>query len=270
VSREETAEQQITTFAGGPMRDFYLAASDRYQVTSQTVGEVTVNSYAPAEYMLGSATALGYAINAIESYSNHFASYSFTELDIVTTPTLALGIEYPGIIANRLAIYGTGDSSSGTPNQILLESTTAHEVGHQWFYSLVGNDQLDEPWLDESLTQYATYLYFFDQYGQAGAQGFHQSLTGRWSNEDNADVPIGLPVSAYSGPEYGAIIYGRGPLFFEALAQTMGEEAFTTFLRDYTSIHKWGIATSDSLKEIAEAYCNCDLTPLFTEWVYEK
>jgi hypothetical protein len=268
VAREKTADTQTITFAGGPMRDFYLAASDRYQVTSQTIGEITVNSYAPAEYAQGSTAAVSYALNAIESYSSHFAPYPYTELDIVTTPTLALGIEYPGIIADRLAIYDSGDSSSGLPNQVLLESTTAHEVGHQWFYSLVGNDQLDEPWLDESLTQYATYLYYLDQYGEEGAQGFYESLNGRWSRVDNAKIPIGLPVAAYSGAEYGAIVYGRGPLFFAELANSMGQENFSAFLHDYTNIHKWGIATTASLKQIAEAHCNCDLTPLFVQWVY--
>ena len=269
VAREATAEGQTITFAGGPMRDFYLAASDRYEVTSQTIGETTINSYAPADYAQGSATAISYALHALESYSRRFAPYPYTELDMVTTPTLALGIEYPGIIANRLAIYESGNNASGTPNQILLESTTAHEVGHQWFYGLVGNDQLDEPWLDEALTQYATYLYYEDQYGENGAQGFYQSLTGRWGTVDNADIPIGLPVADYSGAEYGAIIYGRGPLFFVELATRMGEENFASFLHDYTNIHKWGIATTDSLKQMAEAHCNCDLTSLFTEWVYE-
>lgn len=269
VESAETAEIQTRTFAGGPMRDFYMAASSRYEVTSQTIGEITINSYAPAAYAQGSTMALGYASNAIESFSNRFAPYPYTELDMVTTPTFALGIEYPGIIANRLAIYGSGESTSGLPNQVLLESTTAHEVGHQWFYSLVGNDQLDEPWLDESLTQYATYLYYFDQYGEGGAEGFYQSLTGRWRNVDDADIPIGLPVAAYSGTEYGAIIYGRGPLFFAELAAQMGETNFNDFLHDYTTIHKWGIATTDSLKQMAEAHCNCDLTPLFVDWIYD-
>jgi hypothetical protein len=269
VEREETADTQTITFAGGPMRDFYLAASSRYQVASQTFGPVTINSYVPAEFSDSATATLGYAISALNSYSSRFAPYPYTELDIVTTPTLALGIEYPGIIANRLSIYAPGEAASGLPNRILLESTTAHEVGHQWFYSLVGNDQLDEPWLDEALTQYATYLYYFDQYGQNGAQGFYESLEGRWSSADNVDIPIGLPVSAYENT-YGAIIYGRGPLFFDELAKTMGQDSFDAFLRDYTEQHKWGIATSDSLKQLAEVHCSCDLTALFRDWVYNK
>jgi aminopeptidase N len=36
---------------------------------------------------------------------------------------------------------------------------TAHEVGHQWFYSLVGNDQARDPWLDEGLATWAQARY---------------------------------------------------------------------------------------------------------------
>jgi aminopeptidase N len=32
---------------------------------------------------------------------------------------------------------------------------TSHEVGHQWFYGLVGNDQGRDPWLDEGLASWA-------------------------------------------------------------------------------------------------------------------
>ena len=98
-------------------------------------------------------------------------------------------------------------------------SLIAHEVGHQWFYSTVGNDQLDEPWLDESLTQYVTYLYFLDTYGAQAAEGFRQSFVGRWDRVGMADIPIGMPAGNYDGTEYGAIVYGRGPLFFERLAE---------------------------------------------------
>jgi aminopeptidase N len=74
-------------------------------------------------------------------------------------------------------------------------------------------------------------------------------------------------VADYSGTEYSAIIYGRGALFFEALREQMGLEAFDTFMREYVSTYTWGIATPEGLKSLAETNCDCDLTPLFDEWV---
>jgi aminopeptidase N len=260
TSREVDGDTQVVTFAAGPVRDFYLAASADYEVTSRQVGETTIHFYAPPEFGDGARAGLDVAARAVEDYNVRYGLYPYTELDLVSTPTLALGIEYPGMIAITSRIL--------EPEHTYLEGTVAHEVGHQWFYNLVGSDQLDHPWLDESLTQFVTLQYFEDEYGFEGYQGFRESFTSRWQNVDNQPIPIGLPVAGYSGKEYSAIIYGRGPLFFEALKGRMGAEAFDAFLRDYTETYSWDIATPEGLKSLAETHCGCDLTELFDEWVF--
>lgn len=265
---EFNGDQGRVTFAAGPVRDFFLAASADFAVVSQTVGEVTVNSYAPADREDGARFAMETAARAIEVFSRRYAPYPYTEFDLVATPTFALGVEYPGAIAINRDIYDLGGTWNDTPLSIYLESTVAHEVGHQWFYNLVGSDQLDAPWLDESLTQYVTWQYYRDLYGESGAAGFEDSLRGRWSRVGNAPIPIGLPVSDYSGAEYSAIVYGRGPLFFDALHDEIGEEAFDAFIRDYTETYSWDIATSEGIQSLAEEHCACDLDALFAEWVH--
>ncbi len=265
---EINGDRQRVTFAAGPARDFFLAASADYEVVSQTVGEVTVNSYAPAELEDGARFAMETAIRAIEVFSGRYAPYPYTEFDIVATPTYALGVEYPGAIAITRDIYDLGGTRNDTPISIYLESTVVHEAGHQWFYNLVGNDQLDDPWLDESLVQYITWQYYLETYGESGAAGFEASLNGRWSRVNFEPIPIGLPVAEYSGTEYSAIVYGRGPFFFEALQDEIGSDAFGAFIRDYTATYSWGIATSEGLQSLAEGHCACELDELFAEWVY--
>jgi aminopeptidase N len=203
----------------------------------------------------------------MESFNSRFGTYPFTEFEIGPTPNLALGVEYPGVVVLNSRIYDPAESFGSTPSGFYLEGTTVHEVGHQWYYSVIGNDQPNEPWVDESLTQYATYLYFVDQYGESGAEGFRQSFVSRWDVLDQADIPIGLPAGDYQGSEYSAIVYGRGPLFFETLSDTMGEAIFNEFIRDYFQTYKWGISTGSGLKALAEEHCGCDLSPLFDAWV---
>ena len=86
------------------------------------------------------------------------------------------------------------ETRAGVPMSDILESTTAHEVVHQWFYNLVGNDQLDEPWLDESMTGYQTYRYYVDRYGQSAGDGYFANFAARWESVDRAEIPIGRPV----------------------------------------------------------------------------
>lgn len=268
LSSSEAGQTQTLTVASGPARDFYLVASPAYEEVSQTFGEITIHSYAPKYLKKGAEFALDVASRAIEDFSARYAPFPYTEFDIVATPTLALGIEYPGVIAITSRIYDVDRNYRGAPGSVYMESTVAHEVGHQWFYNLVGDDQLDDPWLDESLTQFATLQYYADEYGADGEQGFRESLEGRWESVGREDIPIGLPVTEYSDMEYGAIVYGRGPLFFVALKEEMGEETFDAFLKEYTETLSWGIATPEFLQSLAEKHCACDLDAIFNEWVY--
>jgi aminopeptidase N len=268
ISSSESGEMQTLQVASGPARDFYLAASPDYEEISQTFGEVIVRSYAPARDRKGAEMALDVAVRSIEDFSARYAPFPYTEFDIVSTPTLALGIEYPGIVAITSRIYDVDQEFRGAPASVYLESTVAHEVGHQWFYGLVGDDQLDDPWLDESLTQFATLQYYSDEYGPGGEAGFRNSLEARWEGVGRAEIPIGLPVAEYSGGEYGAIVYGRGPLFFIALRERMGQEIFDAFIKEYTETLSWGIATPGFLQSLAETHCACELDDLFEEWVY--
>ena len=271
LNEESDGGQQTIELAIGPARDFYLAVSPRYEVVSRTVGDTTINSYAPAEFMDGAEKAVDFAADSLRVFNERFEPYPYTELDIVSTPTLALGIEYPGIIALTLREYDPDNPiNPAIPNEVYMETTVAHEVAHQWFYNMIGNNQVQEPWLDEAVTQYATYLYYVDMYGDNAADGYKDSWNGRFERVDNELIPIGLPVSAYHGSEYSAIVYGRGPLFVEALAGEMGQETFDIFLADYVAQNQWGIATTESFRQLAEEHCNCDLEGLFADWVYDQ
>lgn len=268
VAQEEEGGMQVLTFAAGPARGFYLVASEDYTLVSGRVGQTTVNSYVLAGQEEGADLALEFASGALESYSERFGIYPYTEFDVVSTPMLALGMEYPGIVAITLSIYDPEAEVRGVPASIMMEGTVGHEVAHQWFYNMVGNDQIDEPWLDEAIVQYATGLYYLDTYGEEGYRGWRDSWYTRWDRAGRAMIPIGLPVAEYEGNEYGAIVYGRGPLFVEALATEMGQGAFDAFLRDYAQSYKWEISTGEAFRQLAEQHCQCDLTALFGEFVY--
>jgi aminopeptidase N len=270
VNYSEEEQTQTLTVADCPARDFYLTASTDYKEFSKTFGDVTIHSYALNGSEDGAQMALDVASKAIAVYSNRYTPYPYTELDVAATPTLALGIEYPGMVAIASRIYNVNADYRGTPARNYMEATVAHEVGHQWFYNLVGDDQLDEPWLDESLAQFVTLQYYIDEYGERSAEGFRASLEGRWKSVEEAKIPIGLPVAQYSPEEYGAIVYGRGALFFLALKEKMGGTVFDEFMKDYTTQLAWGIATPQFMQSLAEKHCGCDLNPLFKEWVYPQ
>jgi aminopeptidase N len=268
IDRAQHNGEQIVTYAAAPVRDFYLAASERYEVVTQQAGDVTVRSFALPEQADAAQAALSHAAGALESFGRRFGRYPYTELDLAATPMLALGIEYPGITGITTELYKEGDMG-GRPVSAVIQSTVAHEVAHQWFYNLIGSDQVDEPWLDEAMAQYATSLYLSDIGGEPAEEAYRDTWFGRWDRVDRSAKSIGLPAQAYDGGEYSAIVYGRGPLFVHELRTVMGEGQFEQFLWEYSQQFRWGIATTEDFKEVAEAACGCDLTDLFDVWVYE-
>ena len=260
LARELVGDRQELLFAAGPARDFYLTASLGYVEQSLTIDDTTLHAYAPVALSEGAWRGLEIAADALRVFERRFGPYPYRELDIVAVPVSAGGIEFPGV-------FNVADRYFGEPEGF-FETIVAHETAHQWFFGLVGNDQVTEPWLDESLTQYATLLYFEDIYGEARADAFRRYLEGNWRNASRRDLPVGLPAEAYTPRDYSAIVYGRGALFFEALAEEVGREVLDETLTDYAQTYAWRLADTAGFQAVAEARCGCDLSRLFDTWIH--
>ncbi len=250
------------TCVAGPMRDFNAVLGPDYQMEGHVVEGVTVNSVFYSGHHRGGEWALDYATEAVRLFGTHFGPYPFTELDVVETPTCAGGIEYPGLVVINSTYYETLSER--------MEWVVVHEVGHQWWYSLVGNDQVDEPWLDEALVQYSTLLYFEDRYGAALAAELLEQVFRQPYEElvgSGRDAPAGLPVAAYSGEDYGTVVYRKGPLYFHALRQEVEDENFWAILQTYFVRNRYGVATPEDWLAAVEAVTGDEHRALYEQWI---
>jgi hypothetical protein len=82
---------------------------------------------------------LAKAREVLADFGQRFGPYPWPTFTLAITPGVGGGIEYPGHVMQ----------SPGTSGR-----TTSHELAHQWFYGLVGNDQARDPWLDEGLASW--------------------------------------------------------------------------------------------------------------------
>jgi len=253
------------SLVSGPMRDFYLAARADFEVISETVDNVTVNSYYPPDLAEGGKLALRYAADSLRVFNQRFGPYPFAEFDVVATPTSAGGVEYPGVVVVAQFIY---DEPGG-----FFQHATAHEVAHQWWYGLVGNDQVDEPWLDESLTNYSTILYWETVEGAENAQQVIDTLFfGPYEQAKNQgqDRAVIGPVANFSEGEYGAFVYGKGPLFFHALRQEIGDETYFKIMQSYYAEYKYKIAQPEDLLALIEQVSGRNVEPLVETWLEKR
>ncbi len=256
----------MTTWScvAAPMRDFVALVGEDYRLESQDVGGTTVNSVFYSGHEEGGAAALDYASRAVRLFNEHIGPYPFSELDIVESPTLAGGIEYPGLVVINQSYYERDGISDR------MEWVVVHEVLHQWWYSLVGNDQVDEPWLDEALVQYGTLLYHEDRYGAEVAERLRISIFEQAYEalqQSGGDQPVGLPVAHYSSADYGAVVYRKGPLYFHSLREQVGAESFWEILTTYFEYNRYGIARPDDWLAAVKAVTGSEYRSLFEDWI---
>jgi hypothetical protein len=89
--------------------------------------------------------SIEYLSDATYWYSKFYLEYPYNHATAVDGDLSAGGgMEYPNI---------TVISSGGSKD--LLEMVIMHEVGHNWWYGIIGSDERDHAWMDEGLNEYA-------------------------------------------------------------------------------------------------------------------
>ena len=256
VERLELDGRQQVSFVSGPTRDFAFALGPLLTDTRQ-VGEVTVRAWGLLDHEQDMASMLEAGARQVQILSDLVGPYPYLELDLVDVPGAYGGIEYPGLV------------SVGTLGTHQIVDPTVHEVGHQWFYGLVGVDQLAEPWLDEAAATYTEVLYYEQTQGTGRATGMLSGFRDLLRSHPEPGKPIGLPVGSYrSIDDYGLFVYLKGALFFDALRSRLGDDLFFDFLRAYFEAFRYGTASGEGFQSLAEETCSCDLGQLFDLWVW--
>ncbi len=247
----------------GPMRDLLVVASPILGKATSYVDDIAVNVYYWPGGEVAAEQVLRIASDAVRIFDEQFGPYPFAELDVAETFNFT-GIEYPGVIIIADRVWKPGDE--------FLEIATAHEVGHQWFYSVIGNNQVDHPWLDESLTSFTEYVYLREVYGEKRFKDATQSDRD-WYNYYKStgapDLPLNLPVAAYDDSNYSVIIYVKGPLFYLELERLLGRERFMDALRLYYQRHRYEVVSSADVLRAFEDATSEDLDAFFYQWVGE-
>lgn len=250
-------------YASGPMRNSMLIAGAAYGILSDEVDGTTVNVYFWPGGESAAEDALDIALDSVRVNNEAYGAYPFEELDVVETFVFT-AMEHPGMITVADRWWERGNRS--------MEFGIVHEIGHQWFFSLVGNNQVEHPWIDESLTVYTEFYYTREIYGEEEARDWLQRYHD-WYNYYRGtgapDLVLNLPVSAYSDNNYGAIIYGKGPLFYTELEKTIGRENFEKAVRLYFERYRYDVAESKDILYVFEEVTEQDLDAFFYQWVGE-
>ena len=87
-------------------------------------------------------------------FSKYYGNYPYNHITAVDGDLSAGGgMEYPNI-----TVIAT------MPSKHLLEMVIMHEVGHNWFYGILANNERYHTWMDEGLNDYSNIRYWEDKY----------------------------------------------------------------------------------------------------------
>jgi hypothetical protein len=237
TSTETTSGSTTTTHAvAANVRDFAWGAGPFGKISGTSTKGFVVNIFSVSGISASSAQSmLTVARNAIDAHSTRFGDYPYGEADVILDNNFWFGgMEYPGFILD------------------LVSSTAlAHELGHQWFYGIVGDDEYTTPWLDEGFTDYATDLF-------NGITGTGCGIT--WQSAAEKLTNSMAYWDAHSS-RYSTVIYGYGKCTLHDLRRLIGETAMTTLMKSYAQSHWYGVSTVADFKAAAQAAAgSTDLT----------
>lgn len=232
-------------------RIFVFSASTRYLSTSASLGNITITSYYTEGHADAAAAILQAATQAVALYSDLYAPYPYASLNIVEA-AFPDGMEADGLVWLSRNFY---DEYNGTVRNNLI-SIGVHEISHQWWFGLVGNDQALEPWLDEALCTYSEWIFYMHTY---------PSLAGWWWNfRVKPFSPSGyINITIYEGGSfrpYVNAVYLRGAYFMDALRLRVGDDAFYAFLKDYATQMSHRRASRQDFFSILAQHTNIDIS----------
>ncbi len=243
-------------------RDFAIVMSNKYKKLSALVEDTQVNYYyfadSDAEKSLHTATT------ALEFFNKNIGKYPYSTYSVCETDFCYGGMEYP-----CLSVVTSGSKS--------YTEAIVHETAHQWFYGVVGNNQIDNAWMDEGLSEFLTYLYLDEQditplsknilAGIKTYTTYVDVLNHYYSDVDRSFRSI---YGYKNDNEYVIFTYVKGSLLFDTLYQTMGKNKFWSAISNYYDQMQFSIASPSDMMACFCKKSNEEIATIFENFIDGK
>lgn len=259
--RYEITAQQV--------RDFAWFASKSYELIENRVGHTDIKSYS---FSANGMKALEMATKALKTFNKLFGEYPYESLSVAESDFYVGGMEYPQIVQIDSSTYKIAKASDNkhhyNPDGLWLEYLIAHEIAHQWWYGIVGSNEIKEPWLDEGLTEYSTILYFENNDGiqkrNMVMENFILDHIESYKAMHWTEDVINQPIHQFdTWKEYSVLVYSEGAMVHHELRNKIGDDKYLKLLRRYYDIYKYRNASIRDFINIAEQVSKQDLKTFF-------
>ncbi len=232
-SKKEKTTDDFTTYkiTSKAIRDFAFVMSKKFKVIDKKLDDTIIKYYYFEDQNYNDS--LMTAVDSVKTFNETFGKYPYKILNVVENDFLHGGMEYPCLvyISNLVKDYTE------------YKNVIVHEVAHQWWYGLVGNNEYDDAWLDEGLAEVSC-LMFYDKNPSYGisVSGKKSLLMSNYamfldvfkSVYGSVDESMTRSLDKYiSETEYTYITYVKGNIMFADLQEMIGKRRFEKALKKY-------------------------------------
>lgn len=219
--------------------------------------------------------SIEYLNDATYYYSLWTCDYPYNHVTAVDGSISAGGgMEYPNV---------TVIGESYTP--LALEQVIVHEVGHNWFYGILGTNERVNAWMDEGLNTFMENRYTETKYPDSkmdfgvppnllriiglddfGPRGIYD-LGYIYNARRNYDQPIQTESEKFTPTNYGAIVYGKTGIGFDYLLAYLGDSLYDACMHEYFNRWKFKHPQPNDIKVVFEEVSGKDLNWLFEDYI---
>ncbi len=226
------------------VHDFAWTADQNYTVVEDQWKHVNIKYLVQPQRAYAAQRLIQAAKNTLEYCEEWYGEYPYPTLTIVDPrygASGAGGMEYPTFI--------TAGMYWMTPKGIKYpEEVTVHELGHNYWYGMVGSNEFEEAWLDEGFATYSEQNVMDKYYGQNG--GSFISLFGMNVDDDemrkngylrgNPKIERLFTNSwEFNAGGYGNKVYGKASLVLQTLHNYLGDDRMKVVMRTYFNRFKF-------------------------------
>lgn len=259
-------------FHADNVHNFAFTADPLYRIGETSWNGVRVITLAQEQNASKWQQSGGYTARIIQTYSTDFGMYDWPKIIVADAKD---GMEYSML---------TLDNGTYPQHQYLL----SHEVGHMWFYGMVGSNETYRAFMDEGFTQFLTVWSmnkilgkkrdrihpnkFIDKYIDS-ADNRNDYLYAPYLNHasENFDEQLNTHSCAFNGAirhsgNYGLVYYKSGTMLYN-LKYVLGDSLFLGAMKHYVQKWKFAHPYPEDFRQAIIEYTQTDLNWFFDEWL---
>lgn len=251
-------------FHADNVHDFAWAA-DREFVHQIVIDKFrTIHVFYKRKFLQGWKDIGTQAVKALQYFSDRYGTYAYNSVSVIQAGDG--GMEYPQ------CVFLNGIPSRGT---------LVHELAHQWFYGIIGNNESAEAWLDEGFTTFVTTRALRDLYTD---QKITRSWLGRMllpvSNPrqdeyrpymrmamSGHEEPVMQHSDAFTETDGYREVYYKTHAILNMLEYVVGDSVFARIMRAYCLKYRLARPTTEGFIRICRDVSGMELDWFFDEWL---